>query len=260
SSAHCVCARGDRVDRSAGNGRHAGATTFAVGVRHAAMSVEASRHGVQLELSRTRLVQFAQYLVFPNHSRRYYADGGFVPAGVIAIWCLDGSDAVHPDLPRDGRASRHASLHARARANRTRLAHSTNAPDLSADAQLLRLESNPARHQRRLGQLGQTRTHSQCARSSVTTNFPWLGNASVSSVCDVDLSEHGSVRMWFAPATHAQSKKSRHIPAAWRAIVKKRQIAERHVYADNKPIYGCCPDRPNQSLQPSSERRTQRTT
>ena len=32
------------------------------------MSVETSRHGVQLELSRARLVQLAQHLVFPNRS------------------------------------------------------------------------------------------------------------------------------------------------------------------------------------------------
>jgi len=41
-------------------------------------------------------------------------------------------------------------------------------PDLSPHAQLLHLESNPARDQRRLGQLGQTRAHRQraCARVS----------------------------------------------------------------------------------------------
>jgi ketosteroid isomerase-like protein len=41
----------------------------------------------------------------------------------------------------------------------------------------------------------------------------------------------------FASATHTASKKSWRIPAAWRAIVKKGQIAEWQVYADNKPVY-----------------------
>ena len=41
----------------------------------------------------------------------------------------------------------------------------------------------------------------------------------------------------FASATHAPSKKSWRIPAAWRAIVRKGQIAEWQVYADNKPVY-----------------------
>src|SRR5438128_3840678 len=110
------------------------------------MSVETSRHGVQLELSRSRLVQFAQHLVFPNHSSGHHTDGGFVPAGVAAIWRLERGAAVRHHLPRNGRAPRHASLHARARADRARLAHLADAPDLSSDAQLLRLESNPARY------------------------------------------------------------------------------------------------------------------
>ena len=41
----------------------------------------------------------------------------------------------------------------------------------------------------------------------------------------------------FASATHATSKKSWRIPAAWRAIVRNGQIAERQVYADNRPVY-----------------------
>ena len=81
------------------DGRHARAATFAVGLRHAAMSLETSRHGVQLELSRARLVQFAQRLVFPDHSRRHHADGGFVPAGVAAIWRLERGAAVRHRIP-----------------------------------------------------------------------------------------------------------------------------------------------------------------
>ena len=41
----------------------------------------------------------------------------------------------------------------------------------------------------------------------------------------------------FASATHAASKKSWRIPAAWRAIVRKGQSAEWQVNADNKPVY-----------------------
>ena len=41
----------------------------------------------------------------------------------------------------------------------------------------------------------------------------------------------------FASATHAISKKSWRIPAAWRAIVRGGQIAKWQVYADNKPVY-----------------------
>jgi ketosteroid isomerase-like protein len=41
----------------------------------------------------------------------------------------------------------------------------------------------------------------------------------------------------FASATHAASKKSWRIPAAWRAIVRNGHIAEWQVYADNKPVY-----------------------
>ena len=147
--------------------RHARAATFAVGLRYAAMSVETSRHGVQLELSRARLVQFAQHLVFSDHSRGHHADGGFVPAGLSAIRRLERGAAVRHHIPRDGRATRHARLHFGTRTNPARLAHPANAPDLSPDAQLLRLESNPARHQRRLGQLGQTRAHRQRARAGL---------------------------------------------------------------------------------------------
>jgi len=41
----------------------------------------------------------------------------------------------------------------------------------------------------------------------------------------------------FASATHAPSKRSWRIPAAWRAVVRDGQIAEWQVYADNKPVY-----------------------
>src|SRR5438132_2286731 len=118
------------------------------------MSLETPRHGVQLELSRAWLVQFAERLVFPNHSRGRYANGGFVPDCVAAVRRVERGVAIHYYFPVDGRDSRHARLPARARADRARLAHFTNAIDLSADAQLLHLESDPARNQRRMGSWG----------------------------------------------------------------------------------------------------------
>ncbi len=163
SATHCLCAGRDRLDRSAGDGAHSRAATIPLGLRHAAMSVETSRHGLQLELSRARLVQFAERLVFPDHPRRHHADGRFVPARFAAIRRLG---AVLPFVimflamdvhPGDAR------LHFGTRTNPARLADSTDAPDLPADAQLLHLESNPARDQRRMGQLGQTRAHCQRA-------------------------------------------------------------------------------------------------
>jgi len=52
----------------------------------------------------------------------------------------------------------------------------------------------------------------------------------------------------FASASHAPSKKSWRIPAAWRAIARAGQIAEWQVYADNKPVYELLSDKPKQSL------------
>src|SRR5262249_5665916 len=113
-----------------------------MGLWYTAMFVETSRHGVQLELSRARLVQFAEHVVYPNHSRRYHANGGFVSAGIAAIRRLERGAAVHRNIPGHGCSPRHARLHARARADHTRLANFADAPDLSPDAQLLCLESN----------------------------------------------------------------------------------------------------------------------
>ena len=65
----------NRLDGSARDSAHARAAAFSLGLWHAAMPLETSRHGLQLEVSRARLVQFAERLVFPNHSRRDHADG-----------------------------------------------------------------------------------------------------------------------------------------------------------------------------------------
>src|SRR5947207_11123472 len=107
------------------------------------MPLETPRHGVQLELPRAWLVQFAQRLVFSNHSRRCYANGGFVPDRVAAVRRVERGTAIHYYFPGDGRDPRHARLPARAGANRAGLAHFTDAIDLSPDAQLLHLESDP---------------------------------------------------------------------------------------------------------------------
>jgi len=52
----------------------------------------------------------------------------------------------------------------------------------------------------------------------------------------------------FASATHAESKKTWRIPAAWRAKVVGRQIAEWQVYADNRQSMNCSLNRPNRIL------------
>src|SRR4051794_24412174 len=110
------------MDRSARDDGYAGAATFAVGLRYAAMSVETSRHGVQLELSRSRLVQLTQYLVLPDHSDRHYADGGFVSSGLSAVWRVERGAAVCHHISCHGRAARHARLHFGTRTNPARLA------------------------------------------------------------------------------------------------------------------------------------------
>ena len=95
----------------------------------------------------------------------------------LPIWRVERGVAVRHHIPGDGRDPRHARLHVGARTDRARLAHSADAPDLSSHAQLLHLESHPARHQRRLGQLGQTRAHRQRARASVIANLPCFASA-----------------------------------------------------------------------------------
>jgi ketosteroid isomerase-like protein len=70
----------------------------------------------------------------------------------------------------------------------------------------------------------------------------WAGYFSLFPDYRIDLETEASqnevvLACGFASATHAASKKSWRIPAAWRAIVKKGQIAEWQVYADNKPVY-----------------------
>ena len=41
----------------------------------------------------------------------------------------------------------------------------------------------------------------------------------------------------FASGTHAASGSSWRIPAAWRALVRRRRVAHWQVFADNKPVY-----------------------
>src|SRR5439155_14253745 len=127
------------------------ATAVPLGLWHAAMPLETPRHGVQPEVSRARLVQFAEHLVFPDHPCRYHADGRFISARLAAIWHVERSDAIRHYLPGHGRAPRDARLHSRARADRARLADIADAIDLPSHAELLHLESGPARNQRRMG-------------------------------------------------------------------------------------------------------------
>src|SRR4030095_3723855 len=86
STTNRLCSRRHRVDGSARKRAHTYPSTFSLGVRDAAMSLETSRHVVQLELSRAWLVQFAQHLVFSDHSRGGPADGGLVFARGTVLW------------------------------------------------------------------------------------------------------------------------------------------------------------------------------
>src|SRR5438105_14416337 len=97
------------------------------------MSVETPRHGLQLEVSRARLVQFAERLVFPDHSGRGHADGGFVLAGLVSSRRMAGAVAVRDHIPFDGCDSCHARLHSGKGTGHARVANFTNATDLSAD-------------------------------------------------------------------------------------------------------------------------------
>ena len=131
------------------------------------MFVETSGHGFQLELSGAGLVQFAKRLVFPDHSRRRHADGRFVLVCFAAVRRVARGVAICDHVFIDGRDSRDARLHFGTRTNHARVADLTDAADLSADAQLLHLESNFARDQRRVGELGKTRTHRERSRARV---------------------------------------------------------------------------------------------
>src|ERR1043165_1092158 len=141
-----------------------------MGLWNAAMSMETSRHGVQLELSRAWLVQSAECLVLPNHPGRGHPDGGFVFVRFASFWRLARGATVCHHFSGDGCDPGHARLHSGTRTNSTGVAHSADATDLSANAELLHLEGNPSRDQRRLGQLGQTRAHRQRARSRLSAN------------------------------------------------------------------------------------------
>src|SRR5207253_4906912 len=162
----------DRVDGSARERAYACAAALSLGLWYTAMSLETSRHGVQLELSRAGLVQFAEYLVFPDHPCGRYANRRFVLARLAALWRVECSDAICHYVSGDGSDSRDARLHSRARTDCARLAHFADAFDLPSDAQLLHLESDPARGERRLGQLGQTRAYCQRTSTGIVIGNP----------------------------------------------------------------------------------------
>src|SRR6266571_4044093 len=77
------------------------------------------------------------------------------------------SFAVRDHIPLDGCDSGNACLHFGERTRCTGMENFADASDLPADVELLHLESNFARDQRRLGELGQTRAHGQCSGASV---------------------------------------------------------------------------------------------
>src|SRR5262249_48134057 len=162
-------AAGDRLDGSTGIGAHARATTISLGLRHAPVSLETSRHGFQLELSRARMVQFAEHLVFSDHSRRNYTGRGLVFARFVAVRRMGGGFAVRDGISFDGRHSRHARLHFGKGTGQARVADLADATDLSADVELLHLESNSPRDQRCVGELGQTGTNRERARARLTS-------------------------------------------------------------------------------------------
>ena len=125
-----------------------------MGLWDAAMFMEASRHGFQLELSRARVVQFAERLVLPNHTRGGHSGGGFVFARVATIRRVARCSSVRNHILVDGRDSRDAGLYFGEGSDSTRVANFADASDLPASAELLHLESNSPRDQRRLGELG----------------------------------------------------------------------------------------------------------
>jgi hypothetical protein len=172
-------------------------------------------------------------LVFPDHLGGCYTDGGLVLTRIAAVWRVARGAAVYHHVPVDGCAPRHAGLHFGTRTNPARLAHFANATDLSADAQLLHLESDPARDQRRMGELGQTRTHRQRACPGVIakrgrgsgsalaiTNFqsiglftPMPGVLSLSSLqyCNPELGEEIFVSYYDRSSNHSYASSRTHL-------------------------------------------------
>jgi len=111
-------------------------------------------------------------LVFPDHSRRNYSSGRFVPYFVAAIRGLARSSSICYRVFGNRRDPRNARLHFGARERPARMADHSDAADLSADVELLRLESNFARCKGRMGKLGQAGTHCFRAGASVASAFP----------------------------------------------------------------------------------------
>jgi cellulose synthase/poly-beta-1,6-N-acetylglucosamine synthase-like glycosyltransferase len=92
-------------------------------------------------------------------------------ARLAAIRRMAGGHAIRHHILVDGRDPRDARLHSGARTNSARVAHLADALNLSADAQLLHLESDLARGERRLGGLGQTRAHRERAGPRVIVDL-----------------------------------------------------------------------------------------
>src|SRR5207237_8752755 len=120
------------------------------------MSLETSRHDLQLELSRARLVQVAERLVLPNHSGGGHAGGGFAIVRFASVRCLERGPPVCNYISFHGRHPADARLHFRTRTDHARVADFAVAADLSAVSDVLSFESIFACDYCVLGRLGQT--------------------------------------------------------------------------------------------------------
>src|SRR5437868_9977028 len=98
------------------------------------MPVKTSLYGFQLELSRARLVQFAERLVFPNHPRGRHADGRSLSARIIAFRRMGRGHALCRYVFGHGLNSGDTRVYTGTRTRHARVAHLANAIDLPAAA------------------------------------------------------------------------------------------------------------------------------
>ena len=82
--------------------RHAGEAALPLGLRHAAMPVEASRPGLQSAVRRARLVFAAERLVFPDRARGAHAHRGCAAHSLAAPRRLGGDVVLLPDFSLHG--------------------------------------------------------------------------------------------------------------------------------------------------------------
>src|SRR5438270_10519208 len=104
------------------------------------------------------MVQFAYGLVLSNNPGGRHADGGSFSTRIFAFRRLGRGHALCRYVFGHGLNSGDAGMYPGTRTRQARVAHLANAIDLPAAAQLLHLESNLARNQRCVGELGKTGT------------------------------------------------------------------------------------------------------